>query len=241
MDNIEKIRRAEAYSHIDVYTKHDLFAAGSWLEKPVKTVMELLPLFSDYQEIRCLDLGSGVGRNSIPVARAIEGAGCCVDCVDILPLAIDRLRDYALRYGVEDRIRGIVSAIDDYEIPSTQYDLILAISSLEHVCSKEVMKKKLLQIREGTRERGVVCLIVNSGIIERNLKTGAQLQPQFEVNMDTKELMQILERTFAGWNVIKQCVIHQKYTIPREIETVELESDVVTWVARKTKNFPFGT
>lgn len=38
------------------------------LQKPIKTVRELIPLFSNYKELRVLDLGCGIGCNSICIA-----------------------------------------------------------------------------------------------------------------------------------------------------------------------------
>ena len=72
MDKISEIRKAEALSHIETYSEHELFKEGSWLAKPVKTVMELLPFFNGYDDFRALDLGCGIGRNSIPVAQALS-------------------------------------------------------------------------------------------------------------------------------------------------------------------------
>ena len=40
MDRLSQIRQAEAASHRDAYASHELFAPGSWLAKPVKTVLE---------------------------------------------------------------------------------------------------------------------------------------------------------------------------------------------------------
>ena len=45
LSRLKKIRQAEADSHIEAYTNHALFSSGSWLAKPVKTVLDLLPLF----------------------------------------------------------------------------------------------------------------------------------------------------------------------------------------------------
>ena len=105
-ERIDVIRKAEAESHTEAYTTHSLFSPGSWLAKPVKTVMELLPLFEGYTQFAALDLGSGVGRNCIPVAQHFCGIPCRVDCVDILELAITKLNENAQRYGVADCIRG---------------------------------------------------------------------------------------------------------------------------------------
>lgn len=229
----DEIRKAEAESHTQAYTSHSLFSPGSWLAKPVKTVMELLPLFEGYTQFAALDLGSGVGRNSIPVAQHFSGIPCRVDCVDILELAIAKLNENALQYGVENCIRGIVSSIDDYEIAADSYDLILAVSALEHIASQSAFEEKLTVIRDGLRHGGIACLIVNSGVVEHDKATGQELPPQFEVNLPTSQMQELFEKTFAGWKVIKHTIVHQKYDIPRENGIADLETDVVTYVVRK--------
>ena len=232
-DRINHIRQAEAASHTQAYSNHSLFSPGSWLAKPVKTVVDLLSLFEGYTNFRALDLGSGVGRNSIPVAQHFSGIPCRVDCVDILELAIAKLNENALQYGVENCIRGIVSSIDDYEIAADSYDLILAVSALEHIASQSAFEKKLAEIRDGLRYGGIACLIVNSGVVEHDKATGQELPPQFEVNLPTSQMQELLEKTFAGWQVIKHTIVHQKYDIPREKRIADLETDVITYVVRK--------
>ena len=230
---LDEIRKAEAESHTQAYTSHSLFSPGSWLAKPVKTVMELLPLFEGDTQFAALDLGSGVGRNSIPVAQYFSGIPCRVECVDILDFAITKLNENARQYGVENCIQGIASSIDDYEIDTDSYDLILAVSALEHIASQAAFEKKLAEIRDGLRHGGIDCLIVNSGVIEHDKATGQELPPQFEVNLPTDQMQELLEKTFAGWQVIKHTIVHQKYDIPRENCIADLETDVVTYAVRK--------
>jgi len=234
-DRLNEIRKAEADSHTEAYTNHALVDAGSWLAKPVKTVLDVLSLFEGYKTFCALDLGSGVGRNCIPVAQHFKGIPCRVDCVDILELAIEKLNENALQYNVADNIRGIVSAIDDFEINADGYDLVMAISALEHIASKSAFEKKLVDIRNGVRIGGVACLVVNSGVAEHDKATGEALPPQFEVNLPTGELLQLFENTFRGWRIVKKAVVHQKYDIPRQHCLAELETDVVTYVARKER------
>lgn len=229
-DRLGQIRAAEAASHLEAYNSNTLYAPGSWLAKPVKTVLDILPLFEGREDLRALDLGCGVGRNSIPVARVFRR----VDCVDILDLAIEKLADNAGKYGVGERVRGIVSAIDEYAIEAGGYDLILAVSALEHVASEAVFVRKLAEIAAGVRENGVAILVVNSGVRERDKQTGAALDPQFEVNFETEALRGLLHGSFSGWEVLKETVVHLRYDIPREKGTAELETDVVTWVARRS-------
>ena len=233
LSRLKEIRQAEADSHTEAYNNHALFHAGSWLAKPVKTVLDLLPLFEGYKELLGLDLGSGVGRNSIPVAQHFKDIPCRVDCVDILELAIEKLNENAQQYGVAGSIQGIVNSIDDYEIGTDSYDLIMAVSALEHIASRPAFEKKLVEIRNGLRIGGVACLIVNSGVIEHDKATGEELPPQFEVNLPTCEMQHLLEQTFAGWQIIKNTIVHQKYDIPRTNGLAELETDVVTYVVKK--------
>ena len=234
-DRLGRIRQAERQSHEEVYTAAPLFAPGSWLEKPVKTVMELLPLFEGYDEFRALDLGCGVGRNSIPVARYFEGIPCRVDCVDILDLAIEKLRENAAVHGVAASVWGMVSAIDDYPIQPGYYDLILAVSALEHVDSKATFLEKLRQIRDGLRPGGVACLIVNTSVRERDRATGEAMDAQFEVNLPAEEFCTLASEVFCGWEVLRQKTVHQQYDIPRGSRTARLDTDAVTLVLRRNR------
>lgn len=232
-EKLSQIRAAEKESHTEIYNEKELFSPGSWLAKPVKTVLDLLPLFENPAEFRALDLGCGVGRNSIPVAQRFGDIPCRVDCVDILDVAIEKLAENARRFGVGHAIHGVVSPIEDYPIEPGRYDLILAVSALEHVASEGAFVAKLEQIRDGLRPGGVACLIINSGVREQDKATGRGLAPQFEVNLPTRELRRILEQTFGGWEIIKYTVNHQNYEIPRAGGTAQLETDVVTCAARK--------
>lgn len=233
MDRLSEIRAAEALSHLEVYSQNTLFQEGSWLAKSVKTVIELLPFFEGYDNFHALDLGCGIGRNCIPVAQALSNAPCHIDCVDLLEIAIVKLNENAKQYGVEKSIIGIVSSIEDYIIDAHRYDLIMSISALEHVDSKQAFVKKLEQIHEGISPGGIVCLIMNTSVKEHDKETGIELLTQFEVELETTECRQLLEQFFGKWETIKDTVVRQKYDVPRENGLAELESDVVTFVARR--------
>ena len=68
-DRIARIRESEKKSHTEIYSNEKLYSSDSWLSKPIKTVREISELFSDCDTIRVLDLGAGVGRNSIYLAE----------------------------------------------------------------------------------------------------------------------------------------------------------------------------
>lgn len=90
-NRLSEIRDAERISHTKIYSKATLFEKGTWLEKPIKTVVDLFPFLDLHNPLRILDLGSGIGRNSIPFAQRYRDIECEIECVDILALAIDKL------------------------------------------------------------------------------------------------------------------------------------------------------
>lgn len=231
--SVESIREAERKSHEEVYSTAKLFEKGSWLQKPVKTVLDILPLFEEYEALSVLDLGCGVGRNSIPIAQEFKKADCRIDCVDILEMAIEKLDFYSSEYGVSDSINGIVSSIDDFEIEKNGYDFILSVSSLEHINSENAFIDKLYEIRNGMKENGVVCLVVNSEVCETDKQSNKPLEPQFEVNLKTDKLISIFEDIFKGWQFLKSTVVNQRYDIPRNDCIADLTTNVVTCVVRK--------
>ncbi|MBD2862693.1 class I SAM-dependent methyltransferase [Paenibacillus oceani] len=98
---IERICQEERDYHEACYEEYKLFEPGSWLHKPVRAVMETMALVtSSGGPITVLDLGCGVGRNSIPIASRLQGRGGKVVCVDILQSALNKLHEYGEHYGV---------------------------------------------------------------------------------------------------------------------------------------------
>ena len=231
-ETLNSIRDAEKKSHIEIYSSAKLFEKGSWLQKPVKTVMDLVSFFDGYDSVKFLDLGCGVGRNCIPLAEKFSNTDCNIDCVDILEFAIEELKKNSVYYSVDKSINGIVSSIDDYFISADTYDMILAVSALEHIDSPESFSKKLLEIRNGTKKNGIVCLIINSEVSEIDIASGERLVPQFEVNLKTEELISLLDKNFCGWKLINSKIVEQHYDIPRENCTAALSTNVVTFVVQ---------
>lgn len=232
-ERLKRIRESERKSHIEIYTDEKLYATDSWLKKPIKTVRDIMPLFEDYRELHVLDLGSGVGRNSIYVAECFRDRSCMVDCVDLLEIAIEKLYENAKEHNVEASIRGIQRSIEEYTIGADSYDFIMAISALEHIDTEESFRKKLLEIRNGLREKGVVCLVINSEVREKNADTGEAVDAQFEVNLPTVKMQEYLNEVFEGWSILKTTASAQEYDIPREGFVSRLSTNVVTFVARK--------
>lgn len=233
---LDGIRRAEAASHTAAYHSLDLYAPGSWLSKPVKALRDLLPLYGERAGLRVLDLGSGVGRNAIAAAKALPGS--TVECVDILPLAIEKLRENAEAMGVGGSVRGVVSAVDGFAVEEGGYDLILACSVLEHLDSQDACLRKLAQIHGGVRPGGGVVIVMNTGVREWDRDTMAPLLPQFEVNLPPQEVLELLDETFWGWEILHRTLVHQEYQVPRGDRTATISSEVVTFAARRKWDEP---
>lgn len=104
MNRIDYIRQEEKKYHDLCYEQYKLFEAGSWLFKPVKTVMDLMNHFDGQNNLQVLDLGSGVGRNSIPIAKNKNTSGT-VTCIDLLNSALTKLQIYSKEHDVFEAIK----------------------------------------------------------------------------------------------------------------------------------------
>ncbi len=232
-NRVKAIRESERKSHIEMYSNEELYNSESWLKKPIKTINDLLPLFDEYESLKVLDLGCGVGRNCLAIARRYKNVDCHIDCVDILELAIEKLYKYADEYGVKNCINGTVKSIEDFSIEKESYDLTIGVSALEHIDTVDSFKAKLMEIKNGTKESGIICFVINSQVKEFNKSTGEEIPAQFEVNLSTVELQKVLNQTYSGWEILKNTVREQQYDIPRESFISDLRTNVVTYVARK--------
>lgn len=234
-ERLAHIRANEKMSHVAIYTNEKLYQSNTWLRKPIKTVQDICPLFNGYDKLQVLDLGCGIGRNCIYIAEKYKNINCTVECVDLLGVAIEKLRQNAKEHNVSSHIIGIVKSIEEYDISVNAFDFIMAISALEHIDTEQSFIKKLFEIKNGLRKDGIVCLVINSDIKEINLDTQENLDAQFEVNLSTEKIQEYLNDIFSGWNILKYSVSKQEYDIPRDSIISHLYTKVVTYVARKCK------
>lgn len=232
MDRVANIRLEEKKYHDFCYDNYNLFEPGSWLHRPVKTVLDLLDEYNDREHLNVLDLGSGIGRNSIPIAESMKNRNGKVVCVDLLESAIDKLHRYSLKYGIEQFIETRLSDIEVFTIEHDKYDIIIAVSVLEHVSSESALEKKLNEISLGTKSNGSICIIIGSNIREINMKDGQELEPMFEVNLSTESMLQILDHQYTGWEIKNRSVKQLEYQIDRNGQLVKLTTDCITYVAK---------
>lgn len=233
MNRVEHIRQEEKRYHDACYDSYNLFEPGSWLHKPVKTVLDQLEQFVDYSHMNVLDLGSGIGRNSIPIAQSLQGRSGSVVCVDLLESAIDKLLAYSMQYEVRSFIDARLSDIEHFAIEPDMYDLIVAVSTLEHLSSEHALERKLQEMAAGTKPAGVNCIIIGSNIREVVLETNVELDPMFEINMPTDRMFELLDSQYAGWDVQKRLIKPLEYEIDRNGQAVRLATDCITYVAKR--------
>ncbi|TXK83443.1 class I SAM-dependent methyltransferase [Paenibacillus sp. N3.4] len=234
MNRIEHIRHEEKKYHDHCYENYKLFEEGSWLHKPVKTVMDLMTHFVGKDNVSVLDLGCGVGRNSIPIAQKIKEQNGRVYCVDLLDSALNKLKSYSYECGVLEAIITEESDIGEYAIEPNTFDYIIAVSSLEHLNSEEHLVGVLSQMAIGTKDKGINCIIINTNVEEIDIESNEELEPMIEVDMSTEHCMSILKKSYAGWEELNIHVKQLSFEIVRDERLVLLKSDCITFVIRKS-------
>ena len=233
MNRIENIRAEEKRYHDSCYENHKLYESGTWLHKPVRTVIELLAQFENKDYLSVLDLGCGIGRNSIPIAESMKNRKGKVVCVDLLESAIERMHENSKEFGVQPYIETKLSDIEQFAIGLEEYDMIVAVSALEHVSSERALESKLKEMVRGTKVNGVNCIIIGSNIREVTVGTNIDLDPMFEVNVTTERMLELLDHHYDGWNIQSRFVKPLVYDIERNGQAVKLTTNCITFVANK--------
>ena len=204
MDKVNDIRNKEIIYHEWLYSNKKLFESGSWLQKPVKTVMDSFNLLDNKDDLTILDIGSGVGRNAIPLAQRLCDSKSRIICLDMLDMANLKLIENAIKYKVDKYIEAITTTIEYFDISSNKYDFVVAVSVLEHIESKEILIDKLSQISMNTKLGGVNCFILNTSVKETLMNEKYKIEPQFEINLATDEIYNLLDDIYSSWEVIKK-------------------------------------
>jgi len=181
---------------------------------------------------RVLDLGAGVGRHAIPIAQALPG-GSTVTAVDLLPSAIETMLQNARDFGLDGRIQGIVSDLEQFDIPRGEYDLIIACSVLEHVRSLEAFEGILESIQVGTAPGGLNCLVIGADRKEIDAN-GVSRDALIELPLASEYVSRKLEGLYRDWQVIDKSVSNVAVVESRDDERYTLQSTCVRTLARRS-------
>ncbi|WPP39944.1 class I SAM-dependent methyltransferase [Paenibacillus hunanensis] len=226
-------RESENQYHEQFYKENKLFEDGSWMSRPTPLVMELLERLLQYTPApRVLDLACGVGRHAIPVAQKLEQGGEVVG-VDLLEDAIKQLQQYASEYDVSDRVQAIVGDVEHYEIEPEQFDYMIATGCLEHVSSPQALHDVLQRMQAGTRTGGIHFISMTSSVQQVDQQNGNAEEGNIELNLNTTQLLELLESEYEGWNIIARKAVAQAIEENKDDREIELQGNWVTFAASK--------
>jgi len=228
----ELARKQEISYHEKLYTEHELFEAGTWLAKPVKVVIDSFDLLEAGSK-NVLDLGCGVGRNSIPIAEKLQAHGGTVYCVDLLQTAIDVLGENAQKYDVQDLIVPIVADAEHYNVPELTFDYIIACSCLEHVSTVSAFETVVRRLQAGTRAKGMNCILMSTEVMEQDLATGEETPGIIELNLGTQQAIRLLEELYQDWEILIVRHLPQEMTEIKYGRNIKFKSNWLTFVAKK--------
>lgn len=234
----KQAREATKKYHIKLYTDKKLFQKdSSWLEKPNKTIIDIVRKnFIDKKNIRILDLGSGVGRNAIPIAELIGKFDGQVICVDYLDIAIDKLNEYAKNHNVEEFIRGIVSSNENFVIESNTYDFIIAHSVLAHTETKEKMIQIIKGMAKGTKKNGINYIYMITNPKEFDAKTKKEQDPEAEIEISFKEASMLLRDIYKKWKIQILKKNHYREKFKKRGREVIWDVDYLLFIAKNETN-----
>ncbi|MFC0014437.1 MULTISPECIES: class I SAM-dependent methyltransferase [Allobacillus] len=223
----KQIRQEEKEYHQQFYQKHELFEEGTWLEEPIPSVMDAFKKIREKPNLRILDLGSGVGRHSIPIAKDIKSRGGKIVCVDLLEEAVENLNHYAKEYDVQQAVEAVQFDIGDYQIKENQFDFIIAVSSLEHTSSETAFREVLTRMERGTKPGGINCIIINAEASDE------QEEKTMEIDKPTEDLLAELDEHYKEWEKINRFVEPLAFETVRDGESMWLYARAITYVVRK--------
>jgi 2-polyprenyl-3-methyl-5-hydroxy-6-metoxy-1,4-benzoquinol methylase len=232
-NQLNHIREEEKKYHERYFEENSLYEKGSWLEEPSTIVLDFLSILNSKEPLQLLDLGCGVGRNSIPMARKVKDSGGRVVCVDLLEKALEKLEIYAEEYKVGSSISVECADISDFFIEEAVYDYIVAASSLEHVKSKSDLNKVLRALVKGTKASGINLICMNTNIKEFTISSGDGRQPLFEILIAKDNMLSILREAYQGWEVLHVGDVPLNLEIIRDETPVMLKADHLIFAARK--------
>ncbi|MNK57862.1 arsenite S-adenosylmethyltransferase [compost metagenome] len=232
----EEARKAEETYHSKLYNEKEILEPGTWMSEPIPLVMELQDRLLQYKkDIVIMDLGSGAGRNTIPLALKLKGSSSRVIGIDLLDEAVNKLRENAAEYGVEQLVEAQKGDAEHTDFGDEEYDYIIACGCLEHVSSEEAFVQVLERMKQGTRLGGIHCIGMNTNIQEVEMNSGKELETLIELNLSSTKAVQILERVYQDWNVLEQKAVLQsieeeKYEVPSEFR-----AQSITFAAQRIK------
>ncbi|MWV43624.1 methyltransferase domain-containing protein [Paenibacillus sp. HJL G12] len=233
-EQFEAARQSEADYHQRFYEENDIFQDGTWMSEPGPVVMDMLErLLLHKDDLTVLDLGCGVGRNTIPVAERLKGSLSKIKGVDLLEDAAAKLRSNADEFGVGHLIEAEAADVEHYPIAEDAYDYILACSCLEHTSSMDALQRTLDAMQKGTKLGGIHCITMSTEVEEVDRTTGENTKGLIELNIPQQEALDLLDHTYEEWNVLIKQAVPQSIEEEKDGRHIDFRCNLVTYVAQK--------
>lgn len=88
-------------------------------------------------------------------------------------------------------------------------------------------------MKQGTKNGGINCLIINSNIQKIVLKTNEELEALIEINLPTDEMIHLLKSIYKGWKEVKVEIKELAYNMVRNERHIQLKTNAITFVVQK--------
>lgn len=201
---MERFKKAAQEYHTELFQRAELFKEGSWLAHSDPELIKIVnKYFANKKNVRVLDLGCGVGRNAIPIAQIIQPQGGRVVCVDLLDIALEKLKSYASQHGVLDALDIERSDAESYVVEENSFDLTIAQSVLEQsLKGEEAFVAAIERLKQGTKAGGINYFGITTGLQELNAQTLEPLPEDIGFKITFEEGQALLRELYASWEVI---------------------------------------
>jgi SAM-dependent methyltransferase len=230
VDNDTAARRETIRYHEALYQASA--GTGGWPSRPHPLIVDSLALIPE--PVHAYDLGAGIGRHTLLLARRLP-AGSRVTAVDLLPSALDRLTESAVRAGLEDRIETLAADLETYRFPASDAGLIVAFSVVEHVSSLQAMTHLLARCRAATRPGGVNVIAI---FADREEVTALSTRRALvECWLTSQQARDALLHAYRGWEILLDTCSPTAVSEMRDGEPYQLRATCITVVARRPSSY----
>lgn len=234
MTEFDRARRETIRYHEELYANTSLGDAGSWLARPHRLIFEALELMPDDRAVVAYDLGSGIGRHTIPLLENVPD-GSEIHAIDLLDSAVEKLKQ-AAPASIAARLHARQADLTDVELRDG-VDLVFAFSAVEHLPDSEAIARLLAKIASALRPGGVAAFGIVADRYEVDA-AGERRPALLESGITVQDAEALLADAFAGFEVIQQRTHPASVVEERDGEEYTLSSTLLTWIGRRADGAP---
>ena len=169
------------------------------------------------------------------MAKIIGPNGGTVTCVDVLDIAIEKLRQNAKKYRVADYIEAEVAEVERFFIQKNYFDLVLSFSVLEHgVSNEDAFFKVIGDIKNGTKKGGFNYLGITTNLEELDAKTLRKLPKDIVYDASFEKARSDLEDVYKDWEIISSGKSFYKEEYTKNGGMIIWQNDFLTFITKNS-------